>query len=184
MFKVIRDSSFYKETFARLPRWVRKCRCHWKIAPILGISAVLSLVISILWNWLTSSKGVMPADFPTRLIIAQLLITILCGCCWLFVALLAKVLSQWSTHPVAPLSPAHLNRTRMLCRLRRSYDEILAEALQAVAYLELGLSHQPDAVQNTATFLLRLPHRTGRVLPPGTSIIQVYDKALSELLIL
>ncbi len=82
------------------------------------------------------------------------------------------------------LSPEQQNRTRMLQRLSHTYSNVLAQSLQGAAWLELGLAHQPEAVQNAATLLLRLSHRAEQLLPPGTSITQVYKEAAHELLIL
>ena len=72
----------------------------------------------------------------------------------------------------------------MLHRLRYSYRELLAQSLQGAAWLELGLAHKPDAVWNATTLLLRQSSQPDRLLPPGTSIVQVYEEANHELLIL
>ncbi len=76
------------------------------------------------------------------------------------------------------------NRVRMLGRLRRSYGEMMSQSLQGTAWLELGLAEIPAAVQNAAHLLLRMPHRAEQPLPLDTSIMQVYDEAEHELLIL
>ncbi len=76
------------------------------------------------------------------------------------------------------------NRARMLGRLRRSYSDLMSQSLQGAAWLDLGMASKPDAVQNAAHLLLHLPNRAERHLPPGTSIIDVYDEAEHELLIL
>jgi hypothetical protein len=76
------------------------------------------------------------------------------------------------------------NRERMLLRLRRTYEELFAQLLQGVTQMELGLSDKPDAVQSAASLLLRTSTRPERLLPPGTSILDVYDEATNALLIL
>lgn len=79
---------------------------------------------------------------------------------------------------------AQQNRTRMLKRLGLSYESVLAQSLEGVAWLDLGLAQQPTAVQNATTLLLRRAQRAEQLLPAGTSIIQVYEGAAEELLIL
>jgi transcriptional regulator with XRE-family HTH domain/energy-coupling factor transporter ATP-binding protein EcfA2 len=76
------------------------------------------------------------------------------------------------------------NRTRMLGRLRRSYSELLEYALQKVVRIELGLDALPSAVQNATHRLARLSQQGTQLLPPGTSILEVYEMSERELLIL
>lgn len=76
------------------------------------------------------------------------------------------------------------NRERMLLRLRRTYEELLAQSLAGVTQIELGLADKPDAVQNAVNFLFRTSTRKAQLLPPGTSILDVYDEAVDALLIL
>jgi hypothetical protein len=73
---------------------------------------------------------------------------------------------------------------RMLRRLRRSYKELLDQSLHGIAWVELGLSTRPDVVSNVTTHLFRLPQGEERLLTPGTSVLEVYDEAEGELLIL
>ena len=73
---------------------------------------------------------------------------------------------------------------RMLRRLRRSYKELLDQSLHGIAWVELGLSARPDMVRNVTNLLLRLPQRSERLLALGTSIVNAYDEAEGELLIL
>jgi hypothetical protein len=87
--------------------------------------------------------------------------------------------------PIPGKKPSDKNRERMLRRLRRSYNDLLAQSLQGIAWMDLGLTERPDAVQNVANSALRIePHRAEQPLPPGVSIIQVYEDAEQELLIL
>ena len=73
---------------------------------------------------------------------------------------------------------------RMLRRLRRSYKELLDQSLHGIAWVELGLSTQPEAVSNATNLLFRLPQGGERLLALGTSILDAYDEAEGELLIL
>jgi len=170
------------------PWWVRLCRWLWKISAFLGVSVVLSLAVSVLSFWLTSPGGVIPAKSPAARLVAWLVagwpVMLLIGCCFLLLALLIGMVSRGPAQATAPLAPAQQNRVRMLRRLRRSYSDVLAQSLQGAAWMELGLAHQPAAVQNATTLLLHLAHRPEQLLPPGTSLTQVYEEAAHELLIL
>jgi hypothetical protein len=163
------------------PWWVRLCRWLWKISAFLGVTVVLGLVVSVFAFWLTSSKGVIPPDSPAGWLIAWWPVTLLVGGFFLLLALLTNVLSRWPTQVAAPLALDQQNRVRML---RRSYDDILAQTLEGTAWMELGHALQLNAVQNAATLLLRLYHRSEQLLPPDTPITQVNEEAAHELLIL
>jgi DNA polymerase III delta prime subunit len=165
------------------PWWVRLCRWLWKISAFLGGSVMLVLVVSVFATWLTNPGGVIPANSHAGWLIARWPVTLLIGGCFLLLALLTGVLSHWPAQAKAPLSPAQQDRVRMLRRLRRSYSDVLAQSLQGDAWMELGIAHQPDAVQNATTLLYR-SHRAEQLLPPGTPITQAYEEAAYELLIL
>lgn len=72
----------------------------------------------------------------------------------------------------------------MLRRLRVRYEQILAQSLQGVVQLELSLAERPAAVQNMVGIALRLPDQREQPLPLHTSIVQAYELAQQELLIL
>ncbi len=76
------------------------------------------------------------------------------------------------------------NRTRMLDRLRRSYEELLEYSLQNIVRIELGLARVPNAVQNATNRLVRLSQEEAQTFPLGTSILEVYEMSGHELLIL
>jgi len=76
------------------------------------------------------------------------------------------------------------DRIYMLRRLRVRYEQILAQSLQGAVQMELGLAERPAAVQNAVSLALRLPDQPEHPLPPHTSIVQVYEQAQQELLIL
>jgi len=73
---------------------------------------------------------------------------------------------------------------RMLRRLRRSYKELLDQSLHGIAWVELGLSTRPDLVSNVTNLLFRLPQGSERLLVPGTRVLDAFDEAEEELLIL
>ena len=76
------------------------------------------------------------------------------------------------------------NREAMLVLLQRFYEDLLTGSLREAVWVELGLAEQPAAVQNAANLVLRQTTQPARPLPPGTSILQVYQQAHRELLIL
>lgn len=93
--------------------------------------------------------------------------------------------SGTATVQVYPVSvPPEQNRVRFLARLRYQYQELWEQSLQGAALMELGLASKPDAVQHQAELLFRPAQQPERLLPPGTSIMQVYEEAGQELLIL
>jgi transcriptional regulator with XRE-family HTH domain len=96
--------------------------------------------------------------------------------------LLAK--NESSDRHIPTTSLQQENRRRMLGRLRHAYGELLDYSLQEIAWIELGLSGMPDAVQNATNRLVRLSQQDAQPLPPGTSILEVYETSERELLIL
>jgi transcriptional regulator with XRE-family HTH domain len=76
------------------------------------------------------------------------------------------------------------NRRRMLGRLRHAYGELLEHSLQEIAWIELSFAGVPNAVQNATKRLVRLSQQDDQPLPPGTSILEVYEASERELLIL
>src|SRR5438876_3780571 len=76
------------------------------------------------------------------------------------------------------------NRTRMLGRLRHAYSELLEYALQKIVRIELRLVGMPHAVQNATNRLVHLSQHDTQTLPPGTSILEIYETSERELLIL
>jgi len=103
-------------------------------------------------------------------------------------------IGQRTDHPLAATVPSgqhtrttalhQQNRSRMLGRLRHAYGELLEYSLQEIVWIELGLAGMPDAVQNATNRLVRLSGHPAQALPPGTSILEVYETSERELLIL
>jgi hypothetical protein len=72
----------------------------------------------------------------------------------------------------------------MLRRLRFRYEQMLSQSLQGAVQIELGLVSRSSAVQQSASLSLRLPDQPDQPLPPHTSIVEAYELAKQELLIL
>lgn len=87
---------------------------------------------------------------------------------------------------VTPLSAnQRTNRERLLKRVRTIWIEgLLEQSLHHAVWIDLHLQKQPDAVDNPWRLMVQELDRAPRPLPPGTSIIQVFDEADEELLIL
>lgn len=167
-----------------LPWWVRLCRWLWKLIAFLGISVLFALGINTLSTWFTSSKGVIPADSPAGVLLAQWPLTLLVSLCLFLLALMIWLLSRWQIPETRNAQFSVQDRERMLRRLHLRYEQMLAQSLQGVVQLELGLVSRPTAVHNAASLSQRLPDQPEQPLPPHTSIAQAYELAQQELLIL
>jgi predicted NACHT family NTPase len=86
--------------------------------------------------------------------------------------------------PIGSSAQQYQNRTHMLRRLRHTYSDLLAQALQGNVWIELGLSQRPNAVQNAVNRLFDVSNSMERSYPPDTSIVDAYDESEHELLIL
>ncbi len=76
------------------------------------------------------------------------------------------------------------NRTTILMRLQQTYLNILEHTMHNRSLIVLELKERQDAGANPWRFLLQEQDQVQRQFPPGTSIIQVFDDANGELLIL
>ena len=85
-----------------------------------------------------------------------------------------------------PLSPLHRqNRIRMLRQMRAIWiDGLLTQSLHHAAIIELHLQDRPDVLANPWQLQVQEMNQAPQALPAGTTIVQVYDRAESELLIL
>lgn len=77
-----------------------------------------------------------------------------------------------------------VNRRRMIGRVRAIWMGILNESLQKAVIIALGLQDLPDALENPWHLAVPQSDRSPQMLPPGTSIIEVYDDSDGDLLIL
>jgi hypothetical protein len=78
-----------------------------------------------------------------------------------------------------------VNRQRLLAKVPAFWiTDVLEQSLHGAALIALGLREQPDAVANPWHLVIESPGEPTHALPPGTSIAQVYDEAVGELLIL
>jgi hypothetical protein len=77
------------------------------------------------------------------------------------------------------------NRVRMLHKVRDFWVKgVLENSLYGAALIALGFQYQPDAVSRPWDVIIQPTDRPQQLLPPGTTIRQVFDEFGGELLIL
>jgi TIR domain/NACHT domain len=93
---------------------------------------------------------------------------------------------QALTHPPVALSSLdRQNRIRMLKQVRATWiDGLLKQSLHQAARIELHLQDRPDVLANPWRLQVQELDQAPQMLPDGTSIVDVYDSAGGELLIL
>lgn len=78
-----------------------------------------------------------------------------------------------------------INRRRMVGRVRDTWiNGILSRSLHKASLITLDLQELPDALENPWHLTVPESQLPTRLLPSGTSIVQVYDKVDGDLLIL
>ncbi len=166
-----------------LPWWVRVCRVGWKVVRYFWATFLLTLVLPKAVEMLFSDKPLrsLPNLWPLlEVIIDHPLWTLLT-----FLGLLVLTGLFWfGRRERTTTTRSTLSEHYMLKRLRRYYKQMLSQSLQGAVQVELGLAERPTAVQNAVSLSLHLPSPPEQLLSPHTSIIQAYELAQRELLIL
>ena len=168
-----------------LPWRVRACRAGWKVVRYIWATFLLTLVLPKVVEVLFSDKPLrsLPNLWPIlKAIIDYPLWTVLT-----FLGLLLLTGLFWFCRRAHTVEPQHVltehDRRHMLGRLRFQYEQMLTGMLQGAISMELGLAQRPAAVQHPASLALHLPNQPEQPLP-HTTIIQAYELAQRELLIL
>jgi hypothetical protein len=164
---------------------VRVCRWLWRVLGFVWGTLIVGIIIGTIANLNTTTTETPLA----KLFIVHLALTYPLPV-WSSLGLLVLLtLFSWlgsrekQAIPARPLSDQ--DRVHLLGRLRLRYEQLLAQSLEgAVEQLELGLAQRPAAVQNSVNLAMRLSDQPEQLLPPHTSIVQVYAQANKELLIL
>lgn len=146
----------------------RFCQRLWKVLGAIGTIIIFPLAVNVLSTWIVSSKGIIPSDSP---FIVYRPILLFVGGVFLLIAAFTWIRCREQ-------DIAQPNRKMMIGRLRLAYQDQLRQSLQKAAWLDLELSPKPEAVR----LHLRLPAQPEQELPPGTTILEVYDQAEHELL--
>jgi len=174
-------SSFHADN---QPWRVRFCRRLWSILRFVWLVLITDVIGSTIANLNTTTT-----DTPlSKLNIIHLLLAFpIQVVCSLGVLILLTLLSWIGSHEPDATIPRALSeqeRVHMLRRLRLRYEQMLAQSLQGAIQVEMGLVSRPTAVQNAMSLSLRLPDQLEQPLPSNTSIIEAYELAQQELLIL
>ena len=165
-------------------RWVRPCRQLWHGLLFVWSTLVVDIVVGTIANLNTTTT-----DTPlSKLYLIHVAITYPLPTTASIGTLVLLTILSWigsqERPAMTPLSPSQQNRLHLLHRLRFTYDKMMTDSLQNAAWLELGLAFKPDAVHNVSTLLMRTETQPERLLPAGTSIVEVYEQVNHELLIL
>jgi hypothetical protein len=98
---------------------------------------------------------------------------------------LRRILAHQQFPPTTLSDRQRQNRTRLLKRVRATWIAgLLERSLHQAAWIDLHLQEQPDALYNPWRFQVQELDQASRDLPVGTSIVEVYDEADGQLLIL
>src|SRR5579859_552514 len=93
----------------------------------------------------------------------------------------SQVIYSRSTDPIASMDQ---NRHRFLSKLYNRYTDILDHSLQGATPIALALHSQPNAVINTTRVQFRQTHLPEHPLSADIRLLDIYDQASGELLLL
>ncbi|WP_157506245.1 NACHT domain-containing protein [Ktedonobacter racemifer] len=168
-----------------VPWWLWLCRFLWKITAFLLTSVVLSLAVNVASTWLTTPKGMFPNDSPLSVLMTDWPITLLVCGGLVFLTALFWTISHRSFLEKAIAGAITLReRKHIIRRLSVRYKQIRSQSLQGAVQIELGLVERPTAIHNEALLALRLPEQADQALPLHTSIVDAYNLAQQEFLVL
>ena len=168
--------------------WTHLWRWLWRGFGVLWSLIVAGIVVNVASTWLTSDKGLSP-DSPVGLALRNLPFTIALGVILLLLTLLVGVLyhqsAAYNSQSASSLPlPPQQSRNVLIRMLRQEYTSRLTHSLQGAALMVLGLHERTDLTISSAQLVFRHSNVVGEhPLPPGTSIVQVYDDAGQGLLI-
>src|SRR5215216_1399062 len=93
---------------------------------------------------------------------------------------------QPAVAPRSRLAPQEqLNRSRMLDRVETFWVKgVLEQSLYQVARIELGFEHAPAQISHPWETVIQQANQRNETIPPGKSVVAVFDDLLGELLIL
>jgi hypothetical protein len=93
---------------------------------------------------------------------------------------------HFSAAPLVPLSTEQRNeRQFLLNRVRKIWiTDLLEKSLQHAVWIDLHLQERPDVLLNPWSMVVQELDQEPHTLPSGTGILQVFDEADEELLIL
>ncbi len=145
----------------------------------------LGVAINVGSAWLTASPFSL-AKTPLGWLIDHSALTLAIGGSLLaLTALTGGVTAGHRTSSSSPsLTLEQQNRQRFLAKLQSRCTDLLAQSLQGAVQIALTFHSAPNAVRNMTRLRLRQAAHPEQDLPPGTSILDVYDQAGGDVLIL
>ncbi len=177
-----------------VPWWVRFCRWLWKHPlPFLLWTLLINVAINIISSWLIAPSGTNALPVTSNAAgIAQWVSTHWLLSISLSTGSLLMLLLTWQGRrfprpvPVAPelIQMAVADREHMLGRLRFSYKQLREQSLQEAVAIELRLTSRFDAERNAAGHSPHPSKQSAHALADPPSIIEAYNQAQRELLIL
>lgn len=168
------------------PWRVRFCRQLWGVLLYVWGTIIVGIAVGTI-----SNLNITTTDTPlTKLFIVHLALTypipIYSGFGILFMLTLLSWLGSRDKQARLGLAPplSEQDRVHMLRRLHVRYDQQLTQSMQGTSQMELGLAFWSAAVQNPASPSSQFPDQSEQPLLPRTTIVQAYEQAQQELLIL
>src|SRR5882762_6992317 len=162
-------------------------RCCRRLSPVL-LYVWGTLIASIFVGTITNLNTTTTDTPLSRFFIVHLMLVspIPVFSCLGFLVILTLMcgVGKGKTHISGPVSLLKQNRMRFLTKLYNQYTDILEQALQGVDQITLTLHSAPDAVLNTTRARFHQVNLLGQTVPDGTTVVQLYDQASGELLIL
>lgn len=166
--------------------WVYLCRWLWTGLQWVWGAIILVVGINIGSSWLISTT-LNIAHTPVGWLLAHSLITIPVSVGLLILTAITGIVTAVHHRPPEHYSSPTLeqqNRQRFIAKLKNRYEDILEQSLQGAVQIVLGFRLLPDAVVNSTRLRLYQAAQQEQELPAGMSILQIYDRASGELLIL
>jgi hypothetical protein len=148
---------------------------------LISIGSLLAVLTAVLINIATSQNSPL-AHLPLPLVWFLIGLLTVIG---VLVAVYDRLQPNATTsdHPVAKREQE--NRQRLLARVRATWIKgVLDQSLYSEARIALGFQEQPDALADPWHLSVLQLDQPERPLPAGTRIIQIFDNAQGELLIL
>jgi hypothetical protein len=162
--------------------WIRLLRHCWKPLVWVWGAVLLAVGVNVGSSWLLAPSLTLK-NTPLGWIIEHPALTLpLAGAFLVLTGLARLTWVQADKQTDEHTALAQQNRVRMRQHLAQWYQNFLASSLDQAMWLDLDLADKPDAL--FTPLVVRDIHLPERLLPSGTSIIQVYDEAHQELLIL
>lgn len=175
----------------RLPLQWRFILLKWSLS-LVWFSLIFGLAVSTYGSWLTLTRGtnvntlnlgdVWAWIVQYWFIIVPLFLVLLA---LTFYVVRESLLDEDSSYHSGLMEQVQQSRKPFLAALLSRYTEDMQQSLQGAELRKLGLHLKPDAIYYPSSRVV--PRHTAQLdqpLEPGTSILEVYDKAVGELLVL